>query len=93
MKLAHNHPLNVLFNKLFIYPIVAVISRLPIWFFQYKYQISNNLYAYVQNPTLLMNILYFIAIITFPSAGIGIKYFLFCIIFFFIFKLFVLLYR
>lgn len=70
MKLFVKHPINILFKKLCIYPLVAIISRLPVWYYQFKYNKSTQHYKFTLNPSNLETLLYLIALLTYPSAGI-----------------------
>jgi hypothetical protein len=62
-------PIGVLFKRLSLYPIVAVISRLPIWYYQYRYEQGLYDYAYSINPDSFETIMFFVAAVTYPVAG------------------------
>jgi hypothetical protein len=68
----NNHPIYLLAKRLSLYPIVQLISRLPIFFYQFIY--GRSLRSYVlQDPNSINNfesILYLIGILTYPSAGV-----------------------
>ena len=65
------NPIHILARRLIMYPVVQIISRLPVTIYQLSFHESLESYAKDDDPSTIKSFWFFLSTITVPSAGIG----------------------